>query len=177
MLAVVGIVGLGWWLLQILMSVTAILPLDYSTPAIVVADKRTIIVVPARRPTQLECPSCGVVVSMRLVTAADDAVTRTTVGNAVVGGMIGSLLGGARGQELFSWLGAIAAMRNGGGLQPGMRYETTIRLDNGASRVFADIARPQWRDGDRVRVVEGTIRAFSQEDATLKAEATLSRLE
>lgn len=182
MLAVVGIVGLGGWLLQTLVStilhidlLAPMAPTAPTAPMVADTDKR-ILVVPSQRPTNFKCTSCGVVVSMRLVTAADDAAVRNMMGNAVVGGMIGNLLGGARGQELFGWLGAIAAIRNGGVLQPSIRYETTVRFDNGSSRVFVSMMRPQWRDGDRIRVAEGAIQAFSPEDAKLKAEVTLSRL-
>ena len=178
LLALVGIVALGGWVLQAKVGTPAILPVDLLAPTASIvadADKRRILVVPSQRPIKLKCASCGVVMSMRLVAATDDAAVRNTVGNAVVGGMIGNLLGGARGQELFGWLGAIAATRNGVVLYPGIHYETTVRFDNGASRVFVNMTRPQWRSGDRVRVVEGTIQTFSPGDANLKVTMTLSR--
>ncbi len=178
MLAVLGIVVLGGWVLQTCLSATAILPVSSLAPVIADTNQRPVpvLVVPAPQRTTFKCASCGVVVSMRLVTATDAAAAKNLVGRAVVGGMIGNLLGGARSQELFGWLGAIAAIRNGGVLQPGMRYETTVRFDNGASRVFVNMTRPRWRDGDRVRIVEGTIQAFSPEGAQMKAAVTLSHL-
>ncbi|MDP1524958.1 MAG: hypothetical protein Q8M20_04060 [Rhodocyclaceae bacterium] len=175
MLAVAGVVALGAWLLQIVVSATAILPIDLLVPVVVDTDKR-ILVVPAQPLTQLNCASCGVVVSMRLVTAIDGAAVRNPVGSAVFGSMIGNLMGGTRGQELFGWLGAIAAIRNGEVLHPGMYYETTIRFDDGGTRAFVNITRPQWRDGDQVRVVEGAIQTFRSDDVKLKAEVTLPYL-
>ena len=38
-------------------------------------------------------------------------------------------------------------------------YEVNIRLDDGSRRVVREANLPAWRAGDRVRVVDGTIRA------------------
>lgn len=174
MLTFVGIAVLGGWWLQTIVGTTAIQPAGLSAPAGVDAGDRSITAIPPPRRENIKCAFCGVVVSMRPVTVAVDATSGSTAGSAVVGGMIGNLLGGARGQELFGWLGAVAAMRNGATLEPGLRYETTVRFDNGSSRVFVETALPRWQAGDRVKVVEGAIRAFDPEDAKRKAEVTLS---
>lgn len=135
---------------------------------------RTIIIAPLPDAEDLKCGACGVVTSMRLVAVADDSTMHGTVGGAVVGGSIGNLLGGVRGQELFGLLGAIAAMGGGAAVRSDLRYETTIRFDNGSNRMFVAGSRPQWRTGDRVRVVEGSIQVFSMETPELKQEESIS---
>ena len=140
-----------------------------------VADRQVIIVAPLPVMSTPRCDACGVVTSMRLVTVANEVALHRTVEGAVVGGTLGGLIGGARGQELFSLLGAVAAMRHGGLLQPGMGYETRVRFDNGASRIIMSAVRPQLHTGDRVRVVNSVIQVLSLREPDLKLTEYLIR--
>jgi outer membrane lipoprotein SlyB len=38
-------------------------------------------------------------------------------------------------------------------------YEVTIRLNDGSSRVIHEANMPGWRNGDHVKIVDGTIRS------------------
>jgi outer membrane lipoprotein SlyB len=38
-------------------------------------------------------------------------------------------------------------------------YEIRVRLDDGTLRTFHQQSAPQWRTGDRVRIVKGSLRA------------------
>jgi hypothetical protein len=40
---------------------------------------------------------------------------------------------------------------------PGRIYETAVVHDDGSVRVVRDVSAPQWKQGDRVRVVRGRI--------------------
>jgi hypothetical protein len=40
---------------------------------------------------------------------------------------------------------------------PGRMYETAVRHDDGSVRVVRDSSAPQWKNGDRVRVVRGRV--------------------
>jgi len=42
------------------------------------------------------------------------------------------------------------------GERPGSRYEVTVRMKDGASRVFLDANPANWRPGERVTLIQGT---------------------
>lgn len=135
---VLGLLGLalaGWWWS---------LPPNHGVGAVRTA---------APPDARLKCSGCGVVESTRIVVATG------TAGGALVGGFLGTLLGGAYGRELLGAVGAYAGSA-GAGSGSRERHETTIRFDNGSTRVFDSSTPPQWRAGDRVRVVDGAIRVF-----------------
>ena len=39
------------------------------------------------------------------------------------------------------------------------RYEITVRFDDGTSRVFTEANAPSWRNGDKVKVINGVIQS------------------
>jgi hypothetical protein len=39
-------------------------------------------------------------------------------------------------------------------------YETTVRFEDGNVRVFAQEGQPYWRQGDRVRYLNGTLNVY-----------------
>jgi outer membrane lipoprotein SlyB len=159
-----GLVVFGSWIAGLFDSTSEdSLTISQSQPHDGADAGRTVIITPLPDAGKLECGACGVVTSMRLIAVAADTAVRGTVGGAVVGSHIGNLLGGVRGQELFGLLGAIAGLSGGAAVRSDIRYETTIRFDNGSNHVFVAASRPQWRTGDRVRVIEGAIHAFSME--------------
>jgi outer membrane lipoprotein SlyB len=45
-----------------------------------------------------------------------------------------------------------------GNMKANHSYEIRVRLDNGTLRTFHQHSVPQWRTGDRVRIVKGSLR-------------------
>jgi hypothetical protein len=41
-----------------------------------------------------------------------------------------------------------------------LRYEFTVRMGDGSSRVFDDVSPANWRDGERVTIIGGASRAM-----------------
>jgi outer membrane lipoprotein SlyB len=108
------------------------------------------------------CADCGVIESTRVVDLPGDTSVLGVVGGAVVGGVLGNQVGGGRGKDLATVAGAVGGAVAGNEIEKRVRsskrYETTVRFDDGSTRVFGEASPPQWRTGDRVRVIDGAIR-------------------
>jgi outer membrane lipoprotein SlyB len=117
---------------------------------------------PARRAPVLVCQNCGVVESIREINTRGDGSGLGAAGGAVVGGLLGNQVGGGRGKEAMTVVGAIGGAFAGNQIEKQARgsrsYETTVRMNNGSSRTIAQAAQPEWRDGDRVKIVDGAVR-------------------
>jgi outer membrane lipoprotein SlyB len=46
-----------------------------------------------------------------------------------------------------------------GNMKAAHNYEIRVRLDDGTLRTFHQQSTPRWRNGDRVRIVKGSLRA------------------
>ena len=101
----------------------------------------------------------AVVESVREVTIQRDSKGIGTVGGAVIGGIAGSSVGGGRGQDIATVVGAIGGMVAGQAIenQANQRkgYEITLKYDSGETRVIVQEADVEIRAGDRVRVITG----------------------
>jgi uncharacterized protein YcfJ len=117
---------------------------------------------PAHRAPALVCQNCGVVESVRQITARGDGSGLGMAGGAVVGGLLGNQVGGGHGKQAMTVVGAIGGAFAGNQIEKQARatqsYETTVRMTNGASRTISQAAQPEWRDGDHVRIVDGAVR-------------------
>ncbi len=67
--------------------------------------------------------------------------------------------GGGHGEGAVILLGllggAVAGSANGAG--PARAYETAVRLEDGSVRLLRDARAPDWKPGDRVKVIKGRI--------------------
>lgn len=111
----------------------------------------------AREAVVAKCAGCGVIEETRVVEMANDAIAA----GAAIGGALGNQMGGDRGKGLLSLFGAMGAAASGNEIRQrvpsGKRYESTVRFDNGATRVFSETSPPRWQAGDRVKVIDGAI--------------------
>jgi outer membrane lipoprotein SlyB len=108
------------------------------------------------------CGNCGVIESTRVIDSSGKTGGLGVVGGAVVGGVIGNQVGGGRGTDLLILVGALGGAYSAKEIEKWAksikRYETTVRFDDGTSRVFGEINPPLWLPGDRVKVMNGIIR-------------------
>jgi outer membrane lipoprotein SlyB len=81
------------------------------------------------------------------------------VGGAVVGGLAGSTIGGGKGQDIATVLGAIGGLVAGQAIEekanqkPGL--EITVKYDTGETRIIVQEADVDVKPGDRVQVITG----------------------
>jgi outer membrane lipoprotein SlyB len=111
---------------------------------------------------QISEPSAriGTVESIVQETVQTGNTAAGTIGGALIGGALGSLVGGGSGQTVATVVGA------GGGAvmgnQAAQRAQTTIwrigvRYDDGTVATIQQTASPALRIGDRVRVTNNSI--------------------
>jgi outer membrane lipoprotein SlyB len=109
------------------------------------------------------CDECGVIESVREVDAKGKGSGLGAVGGGVVGGLLGNQVGAGRGKDVMTVVGVVGGAFAGNEVEKRVkttkRYEVTVRLNDGSSRVISEASVPAWRTGDKVKVVDGTIRS------------------
>jgi outer membrane lipoprotein SlyB len=124
-------------------------------------------VVPAKpaAPERDWCKNCGNVESIRTITTRAEGSGLGAGTGAVLGGLLGNQVGGGHGRQLATVAGAIGGAVVGnqveGRVKATTSYEIRVRLDNGKYRTFHQNAEPGWREGDRVRIVNGGLRSVN----------------
>lgn len=118
----------------------------------------------AAAPAPQVCSNCGVIEAIHEVNTRAEGSGVGAAGGAVVGGLLGNQVGGGHGKQLATVLGAVGGAVAGNQIEGSVRatrsYNIVVRLDNGKTRTVHQSAVPNWRQGDRVRVVNGGLRAM-----------------
>ena len=117
----------------------------------------------APAPEPKVCSNCGVIEAINEINTRASGSGVGAAGGAVVGGLLGNQVGGGHGKQLATVLGAVGGAVAGNQIEGSVRstrsYNIVVRLDNGKTRTVHQSAEPSWRQGDRVRVVNGGLRA------------------
>lgn len=118
----------------------------------------------AAAPVKLVCNDCGVIESVREIKQRGDGSGLGAVGGAVVGGIVGHQFGGGDGKKITTAAGVIGGALAGHQIEKEVKatksYEITVRLDDGSKKVVNSANVPGWQTGDKVKVVDGEIRAI-----------------
>ena len=108
------------------------------------------------------CGNCGNIESVRAIKQRAQGSGLGAAGGAVLGGLLGNQIGGGHGRQLATVAGAVGGAVVGNQVEGNMKattsYEIRVRLDDGTLRTFHQSSQPQWRNGDRVRIVKGHLR-------------------
>lgn len=111
---------------------------------------------PAQR-TASVCASCGQVESVSAVKHKGEGTGLGVVGGAVVGGLLGSQVGGGSGKNVATVLGAVGGGVAGNEVEKRARattvYQVRVRMDDGSLRTLTQSTAPAV--GQKV-TVEGT---------------------
>lgn len=122
-----------------------------STPAPLPAARRT------------DCASCGIIETVRVIKTRAEGSGVGAAGGAVLGGLLGNQIGGGHGRQLATVAGAVGGAVAGNQIEGNVRatksYAITVRMDNGSTRTIHQEKAPSWTAGDRVRIVNGQLRA------------------
>ena len=118
---------------------------------------------PARMTAVANCAECGVVESVREIDAKGLGTGLGAVGGGVLGGLLGNQVGAGRGKDVMTVVGVVGGAVAGNEVEKRVkatkRYEVTVRLNDGSSRVVSEANPPAWRAGDKVRIIDGVIRS------------------
>ena len=111
------------------------------------------------------CRECAVIEEVREVEKAGQASGAGAVGGAVVGGVVGHQMGGGRGKDFATILGALGGGLAGNAIEKNakktMEYQIVIRYEDGTKGLFTQATPPSWRSGDKVKVINGVIQGRS----------------
>jgi hypothetical protein len=64
-------------------------------------------------------------------------------------------MSGDKGEGIVALIAALGGAA--GNAAPAKVYETAVLHDDGSVRVLRDSSEPQWKRGDRVRVIKGRV--------------------
>ena len=111
----------------------------------------------------VKCAECGVIQSVHEIETKGAGTGLGAVGGAVVGGVLGSQVGRGDGKKVMTVVGAVGGAVAGNEVEKRVKstksYEVTVRFDDGTSRVITESSPPQWRNGDKVKVINGIIQS------------------
>ena len=107
------------------------------------------------------CRECAVIEEVREVEKAGQGSGAGAVGGAVVGGVIGHQMGGGRGRDVATVLGALGGGLAGNQIEKNAKktveYQIVVRYEDGTKGLFTQATPPSWRPGDKVKVINGVI--------------------
>jgi outer membrane lipoprotein SlyB len=113
----------------------------------------------AAPPAAGNCVDCGVVRSVRAVEKKGEASGVGAVAGGVLGGVIGHQFGSGRGNTAATIAGAGAGAYAGHQVEKNRNtkrsWSVSVRMDNGTSRTFTYANKPDFREGDRVKALDG----------------------
>jgi outer membrane lipoprotein SlyB len=109
------------------------------------------------------CNNCGVVASVNAIKLQGEGSGLGAVAGGVVGGLLGNQVGGGSGKKIATVAGAAGGAYAGHQtekhLKSTVRYDVTVKMDDGSTQTFSYDAQPAFQSGSKVRVVNGTLTA------------------
>jgi outer membrane lipoprotein SlyB len=107
------------------------------------------------------CGNCGVVASIDAIKLQGEGSGVGAVAGGVVGGLLGNQIGGGSGKKIATVAGvaggAYAGHQTEKHLKSTVRYDVTVKMDDGSTQTFSYDAQPAFQAGSKVRVVNGTL--------------------
>lgn len=125
-------------------------------------DKTSDDAIAVEKPAKPICNQCGVVESVRSIEQkAEKGSGVGAVAGAVLGGVLGHQVGGGNGRKLATVAGAVGGGYAGNEIEKSRNthivYEVKVKMENGELRTFKPEHKPEWRAGDRVKLVDGRL--------------------
>jgi outer membrane lipoprotein SlyB len=114
---------------------------------------------PAPLPGTAPCDNCGMVESVRHVEKQGEGSGAGLIAGGVVGGVLGHQIGSGRGNTAATILGAGAGAYAGNQIEKNAKKKSywvvAVRLDNGSRQSITSGAQPAFKQGDRVKIIDG----------------------
>ena len=115
---------------------------------------------PATAPAAKPCDTCGSVESVRYVEQKGEGSGAGLIAGGVVGGVLGHQIGSGRGNTAATIIGAGAGAYAGNQVEKNMKkksyYVVTVALDTGGKKSITSSSKPALKQGDRVKIVDGS---------------------
>jgi outer membrane lipoprotein SlyB len=105
------------------------------------------------------CTTCGMVESVRYVEKKGEGSGAGLVAGGIVGGVLGHQIGSGRGNTAATIVGAGAGAYAGNQIEKNAKKKSYwvvgVKLDDGSKRSITSGAKPAFKQGDRVKIVDG----------------------
>jgi outer membrane lipoprotein SlyB len=115
-------------------------------------------------PPKAICHNCGVIETVRAIEQEAKPSGLGAAAGGVLGGVVGHQMGNGRGRDLMTVVGAVGGAVAGHQVEKQTRkttsYEIVVRFDDGTTQRLSETQAPTWKAGDRVRMVNGQLRAL-----------------
>lgn len=109
--------------------------------------------------------NCGKVTSIKKEKREGKGSGLGAIAGGVAGGLIGNQIGSGTGNTVATVGGAVGGAYAGHVVEKKVKsttvYKVHVAMDNGKKRTFEYAKKPQFSDGDRVRVKEGRLERYS----------------
>ena len=113
---------------------------------------------PASAPASA-CRNCGVVERVHSIESKGEASGLGAIAGGVVGGVVGHQFGSGRGNTAATIAGAGAGAYAGHQIEKSRNSRTTwivtVKLDDGTQKTYSYAVRPPFREGDRIKSLDG----------------------
>lgn len=110
-------------------------------------------------PGTAPCDTCGYVDSVHYVEKKGEGSGLGLIAGGVVGGVLGHQIGSGRGNTAATILGAGAGAVAGNQIEKNAKSKSywvvAVRLDSGAQKSITSSAKPAFKQGDRVKIIDG----------------------
>lgn len=107
------------------------------------------------------CNDCGRIASVQRIAQEGEGSGVGAVAGGALGGLLGNNVGQGNGRTLATIAGVVGGAMLGNKVEKSrkqtMTYKTTVRFDDGTSQVFNSDHEQGFREGERVRLVNGAI--------------------
>jgi outer membrane lipoprotein SlyB len=114
---------------------------------------------PAGAPASGGCATCGVIESVHYVEQKGEGSGAGLIAGGVVGGVLGHQIGSGRGNTAATILGAGAGAYAGNQIEKNAKKKSywvvAVKLDDGQKRSITSSAKPAFKQGDRIKIVDG----------------------
>ena len=107
------------------------------------------------------CADCGVVKSVRLVEKKGGSSGVGVVAGGVLGGVVGHQFGSGRGNTAMTIAGAAGGAYAGNEIEKNKNkkkyWSVSVKMDNGTTHTYSYSNKPEFREGDRVKALDGRL--------------------
>lgn len=108
------------------------------------------------------CRECGTVDSVREVKTPAEGSGLGAIAGGVLGGLLGNQMGKGHGRDATTVVGVLGGAYAGHQVEKnvrgGQQVQVTVQFDDGSFRTFTQNDSGRWRQGDRVRLDNGSLR-------------------
>ena len=109
------------------------------------------------------CHQCGRIESIHTIQQAARPSGIGVAAGAVLGGLLGNQVGGGNGRTLATVAGAVGGGYAGNEVErrtsTTSSYQVRVRMEDGSIRNMPQSGQNGWQIGDRVRIVNGSMRS------------------